>query len=508
MPQCVTICRNGARCRNKTSNETCALHTAALLREGIFYTTRDINNLNSNNQHSQLIGLRAFTKIQNELNVRAFLRSNLLPRILHLCFNSMRDDVRDTAFWVLINLTSAPGDAGSRAIMNVMPNFFERINDVFSYNDNNLITNALWCLSNMAASLPEYSRNMIDLDIHNVCIDYLTNGRVARSIQRYAAFLLSNLAPSTNVELATTIMNSLEEIPPIILSDVSLMTDLAWVMNKLYVISHNIKKSNVLFLCELLKSKYLRILIPVLNTIVEICSDHKSEPIIWLIEARVLRRLQSFLSRSELLPSVLLTLSNIAVESAGSLAIIETPGLLLDIMSYKDIHNDAVFTIANLAARGSQVVIDALLHFSCGALLLRCLENTKIQALALEGIHILLQKGGSLAYLQLMAHNIVDKISRLDNNPIILSINELLSRFNNVITNQIVHAPVLLNSTPSNSGLLAEGRMLNMISRGNQQNVDVSDLLFTAGDIGYLTNHNYVFMPDGQLTHRAPVALG
>jgi hypothetical protein len=509
MPRCAGLTISGERCMRNVRNGThCATHAAAAVPA--YFDESDLRKLNSANLRDQQYALLALNRIRTAEDAETLVRANVLPRILFLLFNSDQTSIKDKALWILINLTSVPGDVGARAILRAQPDFFAQMLELTLTENAQIAENLFWCLANISAGSVAYSRMIIDLEFPTTCVVFLRDGRAPRSLLKFVAFLLSNLSQHMTVEEARETMTEISYIPNIVLTNQVILLELLWAINRLYLKCHTLSRPIALLLIDNLDIQSSKLMHPAINTISDICSSDDSELIECLVECGLLPKLNRMLLRPTFKPIVLLCLSNIAIEERGSIALMEEPGLLLNIISLMNQYKDAVWTLSNLATRGAAAIIPALIRHG-GALSKFTQDNfatleMRIKKVVLEGFMNLLSRGGADAYVMMRGSGVFTVLPAEHDdgeiNSLLIRIRALAEPYSH-FEPPVAAALVREENDPlpvSSAATVAEGRMYTELSRGSgSHTVNVADLLFTAADVAHLTGRGFIFRRDGTL---------
>jgi len=456
------------------------------------------------------MGLNALNRIETEADVRAFLGANVLQRILDFSLSEVEDVIlRDRAAWVLINLTSAPGDTGALAIVASKPDFFTTVSEIILTNEPAIIANFLWCLGNMAASVPAQALQMLEAGIHLKCMNILKDPQYSRNLAKLAAFALSNLAPYTLPPIAQELMIDISSIPPIVLTRIELLEDLFWTIHKLYSKCGHIEANTCALLIGGLDCISNKIIKPAIETLADICASNNTAIINTLIISGLIPRFHAFLNKPIFRNMAIFCLSNLACEQKGAQRILETPGLLMDLMVALP-SRDSVWTICNLAQRGGEAALSALLRCGMVPALLSVFREASdsMKIIILESLIELLKKRGGLAFAQLRLNGLAHLPTTHANERIaelLLEMQEEVGRYAGVdlpvavavaAEQEIVGTAQPLTVASS----LAAARMGDALSRGTPQpSVDISDLVFTAADVAHLIGLGYSFRYDGHL---------
>jgi hypothetical protein len=509
MARCTARTARGTQCaiNSLAGSNTCRIHS----RNQRYFTEGTLADIRSNAQNRILNGLNVLKNITNETHLNDFLNSNIIGRIIEIMFQSDSIRIVDAAIWVLTNACAIQGNAGSNATWRHLPDMAERCRNFLFFKRPNLVSSLIMCLSNIAASNPEYALEMIDNDYHIVCIEHIKDVRLTTPIRKNASLLLLNLASQMNNHVAEDVLGELNEMSPILLTDASVISDILWIMSRLYNISAP-TNMNYAFLIESLGSRNLRISSPALQTIGDIISGEDTLLINKFIKAGLVRVLHELLLRGVQTQMVLWVFSNLAVEQLGAMYIAEEPGLLCDINSKVHSGNDIYFILSNLATRGAKKVIDALLRCGSGLVLMMGLHSGAafIRSICVEGLLHFLNKGGFTVYLALQTAGLRASLSSMNTELIDASFLTLLiesmDRFSTVgppvaAATAPAADPVVPAIEPTNAGRMAVARLVTELSRGTggAGAVDVRDLLFTADDVAYLIGLGYVFQAGGIL---------
>jgi hypothetical protein len=507
MSQCVILTKSGAQCKRNAEigRIKCASHRSSLAPS--YFSAQHIELIRGNNLRSIILGLTALNKIQTEDDVTNFLNADILTRVIDL-LSSPHGTVKDRAIWVLTNLSAQEAPAGSAAIWNAYPNMPDRIHTFLVEESPSLVGSMMNCVSNIASSDPAFSQSMIRLNYQRICTDILIDPHFRGANHKNALFLLFNLSKFFNKDEAAAVLTQLSLIPPIILGNRDLATDLLWTLNFLYDKTDNLMGFNPSFLTDNLESKFMRHITPALRIIGNICSGKNSELIYKLLKGGLLKTFHTILKTHEKLNNdILWIFSNLAVEDFGAIEIIEEPGLLLDIVQLIPKEINAIWIISNLAKGGSSSIITALNRCGCGLALVRQIgdiNNVQTQ-LILEGIQAMIEKGGSLVYLPLSQVNLKSKLEHMRAASLSAKNIEICQAILSYIDNlpDVQLAPIVRDIGPviqTSAATLALSRMSTMLARGAlPEPVDVSDLLFTGSDIAFIMNHGYRFTTDGKL---------
>lgn len=507
MPVCAGVTGNGERCRRFVRGGThCFMHAAAATPRA-FFTTQDIEHVNSSNRRLKLVGLFALNKIRSDADAHALVSDGVLPRIIDLALDiDENENVRDRALWVLINLTSVPGDTGSLAITRIRPDFIASMAENILLDDPANVANYLWCLGNMAGSVPAQAIAMLDSEFHTTCVDILKDPRAEQTAHKYAAFLLSNLAPQTSQLVARELMTELEQIPPIVLTNISLLVDLFWAINRLYLICRHIEIQTAILLVNSLDLIANKAVKPAIETIADICSGTDSDIIVIMIVSGLLEKLHKLIFKPMFSPLAFLSISNIACELRSIPRILNTPGLLLDIFTFVSRSRDAIWTITNLATRGDRTSALALLRYGLGSVLLPLFERADdiLKVIILEALISVLKQARAIAYVQFMTHG-MGRLPETHTNP---QINALLLELRNESARFSAAEPPqppaaiaeILEAAPlSLAANLAAARVTEALARAGHQIVDISDLVFTGADVAHLIGLGFRFRADGTM---------
>lgn len=505
MPKCAAQTRRGTPCtRNIMPGLTyCALH-ANNENPQRYFNGETLLDIQSNVKIRIVRGLNSLNKIYNETQLNDLINANIIGNIISFLLDSDDIQINDAAAWVLINVSAIEGTRGAELIWTHLPDMAERLRNFIISKNPSVVSSLMMCLANIAASEKRYCDAMIDQNYYMTCIEYMKNTRYNATIRKNACFLLSNLVKNMDLEHATFITEELQNIPPILLNDSMLLSDLLWVIHKLYNITESLS-INPSLLIENLRSKSIRLINPSLQTIGDIVANDNTELINRLLRCGMTRALHTLLLRSLYVKQIIWIFSNLAVENLGSEYIVESPGLLLDIISQTPCI-DLYFTLSNLAVRGNNNVINALIRCGCGILLVRGLTHSGAIArtICLEGIDALLKKGGHVVYISLMNAGFRAAYDGLgdEHSQQKTVLEETLSNFQNIQLIQTFEndaPPIVIN--PSTAALLAAARVTLELSRGTggDGRVSVSDLLFTADDVAYLNSLGYIFQAGGTL---------
>jgi hypothetical protein len=502
MPTCTAQTKRGARCTKLVGNEgdLCVIHQRA---QPLVNLSRD---LNSENPRTVTEALRRLSQtLINPSSVDSFLRTNTLGRILELVFSDATEDVKYQALSVLINLSSAPGDTGSHAIWRAREDIVEEFEDLMMTEGHRITGSVMWCLANIASSVPDYALEMIEHTFQNDCLTILQNGRTSNEYLKNASFLLMNLADRMNQETAVNTLTGVSRIPSRNLISTESLTDLIWTIQKLFSITNDLCGISPAFLVRCLE--YTNSVVqPALRIIGDISSSDDSQLINTLLRQNLISALQNLLLRPYTPNNVLWVLSNLAVEPYGGLAIVNQAGLLLDVARRATRTAEAIWVLSNLVKRGSSVVIGALIRCGCGLAFLNVLKKERIdlisKKLCLESLESLIEKGGARACLLLHTNGcnaIVERFLTGEDVYVVGLANRILEHLRALSFIQIAAAPPTAapapnDYVPTSGALLAVARMTEMLSRGVEpEPVPVDDLLFTAGDVSYLVGQGYKF---------------
>lgn len=521
MPVCAGITSEGERCRRWVRNGThCFMHPVAARYEPPlplalplslgFFTDQDIENVNSDQRRVKLAGLGALNKIRSDEDARAFLNAGVLRRVIDLALDLDDEDstVRDRALWVLINLTSVPGDTGSHAVLRERPDFITTVAENLVLETPTNVINLLWCLGNMAGSVPDQAIAMLDAELQTSCIDTLKDPSAEKEAHKNAAFLLTNLAPHTSQLIAREIMTDLAEIPPVVLTNLSLLVDLFWAMNRLYLTCRHAEIQTAVLLAnslDLISNKVVR---PAIEIVADICASNDSALIFVMVSAGLLKKLHAMLYKPMFSPIALLCLSNIACEINCIPRILEMPGLLLDLLTFADRSRDAIWTVCNLTSRGDRHVGMALLRCGAGAQMLRRFNDSieTVQIIIMESVHSLLSKCGAVAWAQLRGGLSVLPASH--GNPqiadLLVQVRRLAAQYDGAaVPAAAVAEPAEPDVDPRPLSVavdVAAARMTEALARADGRFVaDISDLVFTGADVAHLVGLGYRFRADGTL---------
>jgi hypothetical protein len=468
-----------------------------------YFSAQDIAHVNSNNNVHILAGLASLNRIRTLEHVRDFLASNILDRVITLFLDSRSVHIRDNACWVLTNLASIAEDrSGADAILGSRPNMLQLLHErLITEGNPHLLASILWCLANIASSGDDLARRIVDEELHAIGGDIMTNPRQNTNLRKNAAFLVRVLVNVMTREEALGSLAQVEEIPPAILMDTNVLGELLWMIHDLYARTGTLGGITPSFLVDIFYQTGARFISPALRTIGDICAGNDRPLINRFLGANLLPALYGILHRPVFTRDILWVFSNLAVDAEGSQALLETSGLLFDIGLLANTHMDAVWTLSNLATRGSKAIIVKLVRCGIPVVLIEVLQEDVTQLvrdLCLEGIAGILTKypvGGvalvapRVAFIRTHAGNAhADRIL------------EFLGRAG------IVEAPDPPPAdpvyTPSPSVPVALGRLADSSGR-NEQRADVVDLVFTAQDIAHLLGRGIIFHRDGTIAERA-----
>jgi hypothetical protein len=189
------------------------------------FNTDDLAALLSNNPTILIEVLRKLRTFRDQKDAEYFIGAGLLQRILGLV-RHLDPHVCDGALWVLINLTSLPGDYGAQAILglNGLPPLYAAL---LSPNLN-IHKSALWCLCNMAGSSKHVAVAMIAGHYHLIAPAVLISPLTAPDSRHYCARLFSNFAKHLNREQALFALQTLASMPTSNLTDIETMIHVLW----------------------------------------------------------------------------------------------------------------------------------------------------------------------------------------------------------------------------------------------------------------------------------------
>jgi hypothetical protein len=515
MVHCSGLTVRGQPCRKAAiDGNFCAIHRPAVAHNAAFFSEHDLDNVRSSDPRRQIQGLRALNMIRTTDHVTQFLDANILDRVMDLFADSLLVSVRDAALWVLTNLTSTPGDDGARAMFEAQHDFLEDFRIVLVDESPLLLDGVLWCLGNISSSGEQYAQSILGVHFDTYATDILCDIQKTSQVRKNAAFLLSSLSRVMPQEKAADCLFEIGNMPARIFNDADVVEDLAWALQGLYEKANSLETIPLEFLTDLLDSTSRRIINPVLRLIGDICAKDNHDLIERFLAVRLVEQLKSLLHRRIFVRDVLWTFSNLSVEAAGRKRILETPGLLLDIISFIPVDNEAIFALSNLATRGEIATINAILETGAPVMMIHRLQNVdlRFKTIICEGLVAFLTKGGARAYRLFQPHlaeietlrTVVDEGLAL----IYLQIMTLMTAYQTVAAaapilaapSTTVPAPPYTLSLPVTTAL---ARLTEDQSRGTRLgSVDINDLLFTARDVAYLLRSGYVFTPQGTLVLR------
>jgi hypothetical protein len=508
MPVCAGIAGSGERCRRHVRNGThCFMHhTPQRLAAAVpsYFSPLDIEHVNSSQRRLKLAGLLSLNRVRNDTDARALVASGILHRIIDFALDSDEDDqIRDRALWVLINLTSVPGDTGAQAILRMRPDFFTIIAENIALHGQQDVINYLWCLGNMASSVPVQAIAMIDSELHTTCVNILKDPRAGRETHRYAVFLLLNLASQTSQLAAHEIMTELADIPPIVLTNLSLLADLFWLINRLYLICRHVEIPTAVMLVNSLDLTANKAVKPAIETIADICSGNNSNIIMVMVTAGLIVKLHKLMYKPLFSPLALFCLSNLACEAQSIPCMLDAPGLLMDIFSFASRSRDAVWTLSNLASRGDHDTARALLRCGIGSVLFPLFDRADdlMKIIILEALIGVLKQARAVAYVQFTVLG-MGRLPETHANP---QINTLLAELRHESERFVAVElpPPLPHVEPAPLSLaanLAAARMTEVLAHGGGPFIaDVSDLVFTGADVTHLVGLGFRFRADGML---------
>ncbi len=507
--RCEALTKMGVQCRrNATRDGRCGVHVRIEARAEVgprrYFTPQDLAHVNSNNSVHILAGLANLNRIRTLEHVRDFLASNILDRVVTLFLDNRSVHIRDNACWVLTNLASVAEDrTGAEAILGSRPNMLEILHErMITEGNPHLLGNILWCLANIASSGGDLARRIVDEDFHTIAGDIFSNPRQNTNLRKNAAFLVRVLVHVMTREEALGSLAQVEEIPPAILMDTNVLGDLLWTIYELCGKTGTLGGITPGFLTDMLYQTSARFISPALRAIGDICAGNDRPLINRFLGVNLLPALYGILQRPVFTRDVLWIFSNLAVDPEGAQALLETSGLLFDIGLLAHTHQDAVWTLSNLATRGSKEVVVKLVRCGIPVVLVEVLQGDDVtqlvRDLCLEGIAGVLTKypmgGGALVAPR------VGVIRAHAGNHHADRILEFLGRAG-VAGAEEEPAPAEPVYTPSPAVPVALGRLADSSGR-NELRAHVGDLVFTAQDIAHLLGRGVIFHRDGSISER------
>jgi len=503
MAVCNATTTRGIQCKHKAVfGSKCRLH-----KDVHHFSQIDLDKINGENIQNQLHGLQKINKINNLEEAHDVVNSNIVPRVIHLMMNSHSIHVRDAAITTLINLSAVEGDYGSRAILNAETNVMEYFADMLLGDSPQIIEGVCWCLSHIAVSCDDMCTIMEDNEVHIRAAQILTNQFNSSKLRKSAAFLLLNLGKKINAEESRAVLDILSQMSPRLQTDPIVLPDLLWTLCGLYKTAQWLHTSYIGFLLECIQSKYYRILNPTIILLGDIVSGNQQTFIEGLITNGLTSKLHTILlNNTNSIQDIVWICSNLAVEPHGGISMIEEPGLLLDLNHLMLSHNDAIWTISNLAMCGEPRIVDALVQSGSLHILGSLIHKAKniMLCVILEGCDACIEKCGSRAIIILEKYRTTILALQTSNNVTVSNLaTRIVDKFINPVTeilNEIgVDEPQLLSNS-STAVTTSIARYDHDKSRGLPVgSVDVNDLLFTSADVGYLIHNGYRFLTDGRL---------
>jgi hypothetical protein len=513
MPVCNATTTRGVQCKNKATFGTkCKQH-----KDARHFSQIDLDKINSEYIQNQLHGLGKINKITNLEEAHDVVNSNILPRVIHIIMHSPSTLVRDVAITTLINLSAVEGDYGSRSILHAENNICEYFADILIGDSPQIIEGVCWCLSHIAVSCDDTCTIMEENKIHIHAAQILTNQFNSSKVRKSAAFLLSNLGKKINMEESHSVLEIVSQMPPRLQTDPIVLPDLVSAISSLYKTAHTLHTSFIGLLLECLQSKYYSIFIPTLKLFGDIVAGNQKSFIERLIASGLTSILHTILlNNPKIIQDILWIFSNLAVEPCGGISMIEEPGLLLDLNRLMLSHNDAIWTISNLATCGEPRIVDALLTSGSLHILGSLIHNAKDITICviLEGCDVCIEKCGSRAIIILEKYRNVILALQTSNNVLVSNLaKHILDKFANPATEilneiRLEEPQLLVNSSPIvTSPIVTSTAVTTSIARYDHDksrglpvgSVDVNDLLFTSADVAYLIHNGYRFLTDGRL---------
>jgi hypothetical protein len=501
--RCEALTKMGIQCRRNAVREgRCTTHRLAGARAINYFSPQDLDWVNGNNNVQILSGLANLNRIRTVEHVQQFLASNILDRVLTLFLQHRSVHVRDNSCWVLTNLASVAEDrTGAEAILGARPQMMSLfLSRLVAEGNPHLRSSMLWCLANIASSGEDFARRILDEELHTLAGGFLDNPAHNTNLRRNATFLVRVLVCAMTREEALGSLAQLEEIPPAILLDTNVLSDLLWAIHDLYEKTATLGGITPAFLVNILQQTSARFLSPALRTIGGICASDDRPLINRFLNSNLLPALCGILNRPVFTRDVLWVFSNLAVDPEGANALLETSGLLFDLGLLTQTHSDAVWTLSNLATRGSKAIIQKLVRCGIPVVLMELLkDNLTAQGrnLCLEGIMGMLIKNPVATGSLIAPH--VGIFQRYVGAPNVEAILGLLARGG-------IEAPAVTETppipyTPSGGATTALGRLADEGSR-NEEKANVDDLVFTAQDVAYMIGNGVVFHADGSIAGR------
>jgi hypothetical protein len=437
-------------------------------------------------------------------HVQQFLVSNILDRVIHLFFDARSIHIRDNACWVLMNLASVDNDrTGAAAILGARPQMLDLFHEhLLTEGNPHLLGNMLWCLANIAGSGDDFARQILDTDLHTFAGDVVSNPAYNTNLRRNAIFLLRVLSPIMRREEALGVLAQVEMIPPAILLDTNVLSDLMWTIHELFRKTHTIGGLMPAFFVNVLSMTGARFIAPALRTAGDICASDNRDLINRFLGSNLVPAVYCLLGRPAFTRDILWMFSNLAVDPEGASALLEVSGLLFDIGLLAHTYPDAVWTLSNLATRGSKDVVEKLIKAGAPIVLCEVLAEDLSEMernLCLEGLQGMLLKNPVAVSALIAPH--ISTFQRHSGTPLADGLLAVLARGG-------IEAPAALTAealdaiAPSGAVGVALGR-LGLETARNGTTVNIGDLLFTATDIAYMLNRGIVFHRDGAIGIKA-----
>ena len=486
--------------------------------EGAYFSAQDIDDTLSEVQERQVRGLTALNKIVTGEHVEQLLQTAMLRRVVELFIHSTHETVRDAAIWVLTNLAAMPGDRGAAAVWGSGPPLHRAMVQAATLGARRIMSETFWCLANIAGSGPLFATDMIHYNLHTIALGVISDPSTGGRLRKNAVFLLGNLAPHLDERVAAVLLDQLTTLPPVIFTDNVSMVDLLWAIHVLQYRAQNIANISCAVLVERLSHEETRMINPALLTIDNICAGTNRDLIKELLRVGVVGGLHRLLRRRLFAGHVLRTFSNLAVEIEGADVIVRTSGLLYDINAYVRLSTEALWVLCNLATRGLPRHVRAMIGCGSPTALLQMAVPTVDELrlrLVVEGLLAILQKDGVAAQQFLGALGFEARIQVLNEHEsdyIRRHVGEILDVWRGLGVPTVPPAAVAAlppaafavamvgRYTISPQTRMAIDRVVEESGRGEGERwVSVSDLIFTAADVAYLTGLGYAFDIEGRV---------
>ena len=455
-------------------------------------------------------------RIGTDSHVAEFMNTHLIYN-MHTYINAGPDTYRFRALWVLTNVTSKNSEAGTRFVFRhpgLLQSIVNRLIGT-AVPEQNVLTQALWCLGNIAGSGHVYAEQINSYGLQ-YCIAKALNSQEKDLVQN-AAFLMSNLARHMNRNQAAVMMRAIADTDFDTITDPYALCDFLIAVDRLYNVMENMYFAQPSQISLLLQNHpALSVRKYVLTVIGSVLSSDNRKLIDDMIGSQVIQCLYEFLVSDNFVNEVLWTLSNCAADIKCSDLIANNLPLLNLIYDHVPRSLDATYAVANLVTNGSSLVLYKVIDSNGFALLVDALDkmkthdksNTRKYLIILEGIEKVLIRAPTYVSVKEIIPRLRTLIADIDGEVANLDVLAMAARCA-ALLGDIVTAPpekeeATAEATPALSILSSyvpsptvKTAIANIRKNKEERWVSAADLLFSAADVAYMLSAGYAFHISG-----------